>query len=95
MRYYVCNNHNVPLSENECTDLEAAAVFVRINCLVTNYGFLLGFDHADWFGYGFINRLASDSLLCPFHKKMIICEKMSLVFCKTDKPRFSFIMYCY
>ena len=26
-----------------------------------------GFDHANWFGHGFIDCLASD-LLCPFHK---------------------------
>ena len=30
------------------------------------------------FDYGFINCLASDHLLCHFHKKLIICE-VSLV----------------
>ena len=47
-----------------------------------------------WFGRGFINCLASDLLLCPFHKELIIWE-MSLVFCQTDNLWFSFIMYCY
>ena len=42
----------------------------------------------------FINFLTSNPLLCPFHKKLLICE-MSMVFCQTDNPRFSFIMYCY
>ena len=39
-----------------------------------------GFDHAGWFGHGFIIYLASDLLLCPFHrayKKLVICERMS------------------
>ena len=33
-----------------------------------------------WFGHGFINCMASNLLLCPFHKKQIICVKISLVF---------------
>ena len=43
-----------------------------------------------WSGHGFINCLASALLLCPFHKELIICEKMTLVFCQTDikNPRF-------
>ena len=41
------------------------------------------------FGYGFISCLAWNLLLCPFRKKLIICE-MSLMFCQTDNPRFSF-----
>ena len=40
------------------------------------------FDHADLFGHGFINCLASNLLLCLFHKKLMICETMSLVFAK-------------
>ena len=50
-------------------------------CPVTNCGFLVVFDHADRFGHDFINCLDSNLLLCPFHKKLIICE-MSLVFAK-------------
>ena len=46
-------------------------------------------------GFDFINCLTSDLLLCPFYKELIIWEKMSLDFCQTDNPRFSFIMYCY
>ena len=57
--------------------------------LISNYGFLVVFDHTGWFGHGFINCLVSD----PFHTKLIICEKMSLVLCHTDNPRFSIIMY--
>ena len=45
-------------------------------------------------GNGF-NCLASESLLCPFHKKLRIWWKKSLGFCQTDNPRFRCIMYCY
>ena len=34
-------------------------------------------------------------LLCPFHKKLIICDKKSLKICQTYNTRFSFIMYAY
>ena len=34
-------------------------------------------------------------LLCPFHNYLRIWEKKSFVFCQTDNPQFSFIMYCY
>ena len=68
---------------------------VYINSLVSNNGF-----DSVWFGmvlvgHSFINCLASESLLCPFHKKLRIWWKKSFGFCQTDNPRFSFIMYCY
>ena len=55
-----------------------------------------------WFSRGsvlfglvlFINCLVSGLLMCPFHKELIICERVSFEFCQTDDPRFSFIMYC-
>ena len=62
-----------------------------IECVVSNYGFLLVSDHAGRFGHSFINCLASD-ILCPFHKKLKICE-MCLVSSQTDNPGFSFIIY--
>ena len=41
-------------------------------CAVSNNGqVLVVFDHAVWLSHGFINCLASDLLLCPFHKKLI------------------------
>ena len=43
--------------------------------LDTNYEFHLVFDQAERFSHQcLINCLASDLLLCPFHKKLIICE---------------------
>ena len=47
------------------------------------------------FGHDFINCFASDLLLCPFNKELIIWEKMCLGFWQTGYPRFSFMMYCY
>ena len=44
--------------------------------------FSCGFDHAGWFGHGFINCLRLDRLLCFFYKKLIIWEKMPLFFAK-------------
>ena len=68
-------------------------------CAVSDYGFLVVFYHAGWFGHSFVNCLAADLLLCPFHQIMIIWEKMSFFFffffCQTDNPQFNFIMYCY
>ena len=34
-----------------------------------------------WFGFDFINCMASGILLCPFHKELITGEKMSLDSC--------------
>ena len=63
----------------------------KIQSVVSNYRFHV--VCLVWFGHGFINCLASDLLLCHFHKELTIWEKMSLVFCQTDNPWFSFIMY--
>ena len=65
-------------------------------CLVTNYGFLVVLITPT--GWAMVLSFWGPNLLlllCPFHKKMIICEKMFLVFCQTDNPQLSFIMYCY
>ena len=48
---------------------------------------------AGLFGHGFINFLASDLLLCPFHKKLEICKEISFVSSQTVNQGFSFIMY--
>ena len=66
------------------------AVSKHADYAVSNYGFLVV-----WFGLVkvFINCLASDLMRCPFHKELIIWEKMSLV--SADNTRFSFIMYWY
>ena len=51
--------------------------FVTMHCF--KLWFLMVFNHASWSGHGFIKCLATDLLLCPLQKKLIICE-MSLVF---------------
>ena len=59
--------------------------------------FKLWFSHGFWphrLVWSWFYHLTSGLLLCPFHKKLIICE-MSLGFIQTDTPRFSFIMHCY
>ena len=44
-----------------------------------------------WFDHGFVNCLASDLLLCPFHNELIIWEKMSFFFCFFF---FGFVLFC-
>ena len=48
--------------------------------LASNSGFLEVSNQVSWFGCGFINCLASDTLFFPFHKKIINRVKLSLVF---------------
>ena len=59
-------------------------------CLVSNYEFLLVSD-TPWFGFGFINCLDADLLLCPIHKKDHLRDVLG--FSQTGNPGFSFIMY--
>ena len=68
------------ISRSQATDLHTWVEL--IHCAVSNYGFLVvrfGSVRFGLFGHGFINCLASDLLLCPFH---IDWENMSLVFVK-------------
>ena len=85
--------HQFTTREPVWVDLRKYALVLHATyCPVSYYRFLLV-----RFGsvrHDLINCLASDLLLCPFHKKLIIWE-MSLGFCQTGNLRLSFIMYCY
>ena len=62
---------------------------------------ITGFHHSVlvWqIAYGFIKCFAWDLLLCPFHKKLKKCEKISLFSSQTNNVGFRCIivlLYCY